>query len=289
MTDAEMMNRIHQECLNVVVSCQIFELNRSSYYEQIHRPISRSERRRQELSSHIRSIYDEFEQIYGAPKVYDELLSRGVSVGKKLVQKLMKEMGVKAVCVKKFKPASSKSDHVSRENLVTTEPTKINQVWSTDITYIQTQAHGWVYLSTIMDRYSKKIIAWEIDRRMTAGLVMRTIQKAMECRGVSEELILHSDQGSQYTSKEYNELLEKHEIRHSYSRKGYPYHNASLESWHGHLKREWIYRFVLKDFQEAKHKVFWYIESFYNQKRSHQSLNYLTPNQFEAQQQNLAA
>lgn len=284
-----MLEMIRHEGLNVVVTCEIFKLNRSSYYEKLKRPISKSEQRRQFLSEKIREIYNDFEQIYGAPKIYDELISRGILVSKKLVQKLMKQMGLKAICEKKFRPGHSQSDNVSRENLVTTEATKINQVWSTDITYIHTLKHGWVYLSTIMDRYSKKIIAWEIDRRMTTDLVLKTIQKAIKARGITEDLILHSDQGSQYTSQEYNDFLETHHIRHSYSRKGYPYHNASLESWHGHLKREWIYRFVLKDFTEAKHKVFWYIESFYNQRRSHQSLSYLTPNQFEQLQQNLAA
>lgn len=284
-----MLEMIRHVGLNVVVSCEVFELSRSSYYERGTRSPSASEQRRYELSNEIRKVYDEFEQIYGAPKIYEELIKRGLSVSLKLVQKLMREMNLKAVCVKKFKPASSISDDVERENLVAEEPTAMNQVWSTDITYIHTVEQGWVYLSTIMDRYSKKIIAWEISERMTTDLVMRTLQKAIDGRGTPIDLILHSDQGSQYTSLEYNEFLEFHHIRHSYSRKGYPYHNASLESWHGHLKREWIYRFVLKDFQEAKHKVFWYIESFYNQRRSHQSLNYLTPNQFELQQQNLAA
>ena len=200
----------------------------------------------------------------------------------------MHEQGLKSVVNKKFKPAKNKSDNISRENLVVIEPNAMNQVWATDITYIHTQNQGWVYLSTIMDRYSKKIIAWDMSQRMTTDLVIRTLKKAIRVRGTSRELLLHSDQGSQYTSQEYNQLLERYKIKHSYSRKGYPYHNASLESWHSHLKREWLYRHSIKDFNQAKHEIFWYIESFYNQNRIHQGLNYLTPNEFENKQQKLA-
>lgn len=210
-------------------------------------------------------------------------------MGVKLVQKLMREEGMKSIVNKKFRPSQGKSEPFSRENLVSTDPSRMNQVWSTDITYIHTQAQGWVYLSTIMDRYSKKIIAWDISQRMTTELVTRTMERALQIRGNFNTLILHSDQGSQYTSQEYNQLLESYHVKHSYSRKGYPYHNASLESWHGHLKREWIYHRSIKDLTQAKHEVFWYIESFYNQNRIHQGLNYLTPNEFEKQQQKLAA
>ena len=201
----------------------------------------------------------------------------------------MHEQGLKSVVNKKFKPAKNKSDNISRENLVVIEPHAMNQVWSTDITYIHTQNQGWVYLSTIMDRYSKKIIAWDISQRMTTDLVIRTLKKAIRVRGTSRGLLLHSDQGSQYTSQEYNQFLERYKIKHSYSCKGYPYHNASLESWHSHLKREWLYRHSIKDFNQAKHEIFWYIESFYNQNRIHQGRNYLTPNEFENKQQKLAA
>ncbi len=289
MTNPEMLRMIHEEHFNIAQSCQLFELNRSSFYEQTQRKISPSEQRRKALSVEIKRIYNASKQIYGAPKIHHQLLQKGITVGVKLVQKLMREQGIKSIVNKKFRPAQGKSELLSRKNLVATEPSRMNQVWSTDITYIHTQAQGWVYLSTIMDRFSKKIIAWDISRRMTTELVTQTINKALQIRGSFNGLILHSDQGSQYTSQEYNQLLESYHIKHSYSRKGYPYHNASLESWHGHLKREWLYHRSIKDFTQAKHEVFWYIESFYNQNRIHQGLNYLTPNEFENKQQNLAA
>ena len=130
-----------------------------------------------------------------------------------------------------------------------------------------------------MDRYTKKVIAWDLVKRMTVELVQSTLIKELESQNYPEAVILHSDQGSQYTSHEYEGT--KKFWTHSFSRKEYPYHNASLESWHGHLTREWVYQFKYKNFEEAYQSILWYIEAFYNSKRIHQSLGYLTPNQFE--------
>ncbi|WP_431523018.1 IS3 family transposase [Streptococcus lutetiensis] len=202
------------------------------------------------------------------------------SIGLKLVQKLMKQLQLKSVVIKKFKLGYSLSDHINRKNLIQTEPAKKNKVCSTDITYIPTQ-QGWAYLSTIMDCYTKKVITWDLGKRMTVELVQRTLNKAIKSQDYPEAVIFHSDKGSQYTSLEYEELLKYYGMTHSFSRRGYPYHNASLESWHGHLKRKWVYQFKYKNFEEACQSIFWYIEAFYNSKRIHQSLGYLTPNQFE--------
>lgn len=287
--DSEMLAMIEQKNLNVKRSCELFGLIRSTFYTRRNHVPSNSERRRERLKKDIQTLYDESNQIYGAPKIHAELLKKGEKINVKLVQKLMKELGIKSIVVKKFKPSSSKSDNLKRINLTQEKSTRPNQVWTTDITYIHTQSDGWVYLSTIMDRYTKQIIAWDISRRMTTDLVENTLEQAIQIKGVQEGLILHSDQGSQYTSDSYEKLLKDHLIQHSFSRKGYPYHNASQESWHGHLKREWLYRFTLKDLKDAKHKIFWYIEGFYNTKRIHEGLKYLTPNQFANQHQIKAA
>ncbi|MEY8521363.1 IS3 family transposase, partial [Lactococcus taiwanensis] len=168
-------------------------------------------------------------------------------------------------------------------------PKAPNQVWTTDFTYISIGSKRHVYLCAILDLYSRKCIAWKVSDKIDAQLACDTLKIALHKRKPKTPIIFHSDQGSQYTSQEYNQLLERYKIKHSYSRKGYPYHNASLESWHSHLKREWLYRHSIKDFNQAKHEIFWYIESFYNQNRIHQGLNYLTPNEFENKQQKLAA
>jgi putative transposase len=276
-----MIELIKENKLNNKLSCELLEIPESSYYESLARKLSKTKQRQAQLSHAIQVTFEAFKGIYGAPKIHQELLDQGISVGLKTVQKLMKQLGLKSVVMKKFRPGHSVSDSVSRVNLIASEPTARNQVWSTDITYIWTRHQGWCYLSTLMDRYTKKVLAWDFGRHMTTGLVVSTFEKAWERQGQPEHLILHSDQGSQYTSHDYETLLNSHKVRHSFSRKGYPYHNASLESWHGHLKREWIYQHDYKTFEEAKHDLFWYIEAFYNTKRKHQTLGYLTPEQFE--------
>ena len=275
-----MTKTIQIVALNVRVSCQLLGVAESSYYERISRISSKAQLKRQELARKITSLFHENKGIYGAPKIYQLLLKKGEKVGLKLVQKLMRELSLKSNVTKKFKPVHNSSDTINRKNLVLTEPIEKNQVWSTDITYISTK-QGWCYLSTIMDRYTKQIIAWDLDKHMTVELVKRTLRKAIRSQGKTKSIMLHSYQGSQYTSNEYEMILEKHGFTHSFSRKGCPYHNASLESWHGHLKGEWTYQFKYRNFNEAYQSIFWYIEAFYNSKRIHQSLGYLTPNQFE--------
>lgn len=275
-----MTQTIKTLALNVRISCQLLGVPESSYYERINRRPSKSQLRRQHLAIKIVQLFKANRAIYGAPKIHHLLLKQGETVGVKLIQKIMKQLQLKSVVVKKFKPRYSVSDGINRKNLIQNEPTKKNKVWSTDITYIPTQ-HGWVYLSTIMDRYTKKVIAWDLGKQMTLGLVQRTLSKALKSQNYPEAVVLHSDQGSQYTSLEYEKTIKHYRMTHSFSRKGYPYHNASLESWHGHLKREWVYQFKYKNFEEPYQSIFWYIEAFYNSKRIHQSLGYLTPNQFE--------
>lgn len=242
MTNPEMIQMIQEEQLNVKYSCALFELSESSYYDWKKRKPSKSQMRRVALCKVIREIYETSHGIYGAPKITEALKKRGHHVGLKLVQKLMKTLKFRSIVVKKFRPAHSTSDNIVRENLVTTEPTGPRQILSTDITYIWTKQDGWCYLSTIMDRYTKKILAWDLGKRMTEDLVIKTFNKVIAQQELPSEVILHSDQGSQYTSKAYEALLKAHQVKHSFSRKGYPYHNASLESWHGHLKREWIFQ-----------------------------------------------
>ncbi len=250
-----MAQTIQTLALNVRLSCQLLVVPESSYYERINRHPSKTQLRRQYLSLKISQLFNANRGIYGAPKIHHLLLKQGEKVGLKLVQKLMKQLQLKSVVIKKFKPGYSLSDHINRKNLIQTEPTKKNKVWSTDITYIPTQ-QGWAYLSTIMDRYTKKVIAWDFGKRMTVELVQRTLNKAIKSLDYPEAVILHSDQGSQYTSLECEELLKYYGMTHSFSRRGYPYHNASLESWHGHLKREWVYQFKYKNFEEAYQSIF---------------------------------
>jgi len=151
-----MVTTIEFHGLNIKLSCELLEVPESSYYEFKKRKPSTRRKRQEILSEKIFEIYHEVKEIYGAPKIHSALLDEGIQVGVKTVQKLMRNQGLYSVVLKKFKPAQSSRDRVERENLVLEEPTIKNQVWSTDITYIWTNAQGWCYLSTIMDRYTKK-------------------------------------------------------------------------------------------------------------------------------------
>ena len=187
-----MTQTIKTLALNVRLSCQLLGVPEASYYERINRRPSKTQLRRQHLALKIDQLFKANRGIYGAPKIHHLLLNQGEKVGIKLVQKIMKQLQLKSVVLKKFKPEHSLSDGINRKNLIQTEPTKKNKVWSTDITYITTQ-QGWAYLSTIMDRYTKKVIAWDLGKRMTVELVQRTLNKAIKSQDYPEAVILHSD------------------------------------------------------------------------------------------------
>jgi transposase InsO family protein len=199
----------------------------------------------------------------------------------------MRANGLRSITRKKWKATSSNKEKVeSRTNLLNQDfdTTELNQKWVTDITYVQTKKDGWCYLSTILDLHSRKIIGYSFDKKMETELVVRTLEDAVANRKFTpKELILHSDLGTQYTSKRYEERLEALGILHSFSRKGCPYDNAGIESFHASIKKERIYQKPVYDtFEEAKLDVFDYIFRFYNKKRIHSALGYLTPNEVEA-------
>ena len=164
-------------------------------------------------------------------------------------------------------------------------PERPNAVWCTDITYIWT-ADGFVYLTSIMDLYSRKIIAWTLSETMEVSCVVDTVNQAKDRRDTDLPLILHSDRGSQYVSKAYREVTEK--FRLSYSHKGYPYDNACIESFHSFIKREWLNRFKIENRAHAYRLVFEYIEAFYNTVRIHSHCGYMSPDQFEKLKANVA-
>jgi len=196
----------------------------------------------------------------------------------------MKKKDIRSITRKRWKPASTgKQEIQDRVNLLNQDAstTSINQKWVTDITYIYTKKDGWCYFSSIQDLHSRKIIAWKLSKNMTTQLVLDTLNDAIFKVGSGKELILHSDLGSQYTSNEYEKRLEDLGIRHSYSKKGYPYDNAWIESFHSILKREEVYQKDYQTFEEARISLFQYVEGFYNQRRIHGSIGYLTPNQMQ--------
>lgn len=263
--------------------CKILNVARSDYYYQIKNPTSSYQIANQELDVKIKKIYNDSKGRYGSPKITRMLKSQGEKVSQKRVSRRMKVMGLRSITIKKFNHASSSNSDNKKEypNLLEQDffAEKPGEKWVGDITYIYTIETGWTYLAIVMDLFDLKIVGWSYGISMTDDLVIDAFKKAMFNRGLKKDGIFHSDRGSQYTSNDYEELLEKLGIKHSYSKKGYPYDNASMESFNAILKKEEVNVNTYRTFDEAKMVVFEFIESWYNNQRIHSTLGYITPNQ----------
>jgi len=236
-----------------------------------------------ELKQKIKQIYQKSRKRYGSPRIFQQLLREGYVIGKKRVERLMCELTIQAVAKKKYK-ATTDSNHSKplADNLLKRNfaPEKPNTSWVADITYIWT-AEGWLYLATIMDLYSRKIIGWSLRERLTKELVIGALDMTLKQRNFSPDLLLHSDRGSQYASELYQLLLLKNGILCSMSGKGNCWDNAVMESFYRTLKVELIYQNKYQTRREAQRDIFEYIEIFYNRERLHSSLGYYTPEEYE--------
>ena len=195
----------------------------------------------------------------------------------------MRKQGITARTKKRFRVTTNSNHNLPvAQNLVEMQfnPQKKNSLWTTDITYIRT-SEGWLYLSVILDLWSRAVISWNAQSSMDEKLVIGTLDKALRQRKPAGELILHSDRGSQYASQLYRQMLRENNITQSMSSKGNCYDNAPVESFFSTLKRELVYRTTYKTREEAKQSLFEYIEVFYNRQRRHSTLGYLSPMQFE--------
>ena len=256
-------------------------VSRSGYRAFLNHKPSNMQQRKESVKKKIKTIYNDSKQNYGAPKITKELQKSGEVISERTVGKYMKEMGIRAQWVKPWTTTTRDSDFSKELHNILNEqfnPDRPNAVWCTDITYIWTR-NGFVYLTSIMDLYARKIIAWTLSDNMEVSCVINTINKAKERRNTDLPLIIHSDRGSQYVSKAYRNATEKYQL--SYSHTGYPYDNACIESFHSLIKREWLNRFAIADYNQAYRLVFEYIETFYNTVRSHSHCDYMSPNDFE--------
>ena len=229
----------------------------------------------------IRTIYEESHGIYGAPKIAAKMRRDGDRVSDKTVGNYMKEMGIRA-CYRKHCTQTTKSQNFSSglKNVLDRDfhPVCPDAAWCTDITYIWTNK-GFVYLSSIMDLYSRKIISWTLGETLEAKWVLEAVRKARKERHVEKLLVIHSDRGVQYTCGDYEEATEG--MERSYSAKACPWDNACIESFHSLIKREWISRFQIVDYSHAYRIVFEYIEAFYNTVRIHSHCGYQSPDEYE--------
>lgn len=262
----------------------MLDVSRSGYYKWRKTPPSERKKQREELSKRIQYHYDDNYGLYGSPKITHLLRQEGLLVGQKTVGRLMKERGLRSRTTRKFRVQTTDSNHnmpvgpnLLNQQFSTKAP---NKVWVTDITYIRTR-EGMLYLASVMDLFSRRIVGWAIQERMTVDLVNQALDAAYTAKAPKPGLIHHSDRGSQYASKEYRAKLKGYKMTCSMSRKGNCYDNACIESYHSILKRELVYLTKFKNKKEARQRIYWYLEFFYNRKRIHSYLGYMSPDRFE--------
>jgi transposase InsO family protein len=266
--------------LPITRQCELLGISRSTYYYKPVEPDLEAIELKERIMARIDEIHTKHPYM-GQRKIAKMLKDDGFDVGRKLVRSYMREMGIRAQWSRPWTTTTKDSNFSTELHNILDEqfnPDRPNAVWCSDITYIWT-VDGFVYLTSIMDLYSRKIIAWTLSDSMEVSCVIDTVNKAKARRNTDKPLILHSDRGSQYVSKAYREATEKFQL--SYSHKGYPYDNACIESFHSLIKREWLDRFRIEDYHQAYRLVFEYIEAFYNTVRIHSHCGYMSPDQFE--------
>jgi putative transposase len=271
--------------------CKVLQVSRSGYYDWVKaqsRPPGKRALRRVALTEQIRKAHQDSRQLYGSPRVFEQLKRSGVKVCRNTVARLMKQAGIRSRLRRRFIVHTTDSNHAHAvaDNLLARRFARDdwpmpNSAWCTDITAIRTD-QGFLYLAAVMDLCSRKIIGWNMSESLDASLCTEALQMALEHRRPGAGLIHHSDRGVQYACDAYQTLLEERRIHCSMSRVGNCYDNAAMESFFSTLKRELIYQENYVNKQQARQSIFEYIEVFYNRQRRHSTLGYQSPVEFEA-------
>ena len=271
----------------VSIACEVLEVSASGYFtwarqHKAKRTGPPGRYSDEALLAHMRAIHAEVKQEYGWPRMHKELLARGIRVGKERVRRLMRQHGIRAKTKRKFVVTTdSKHNLPVAPDLVQRKfnPEAPNQLWSGDITYIATE-EGWVYLAAVIDLFSRQVVGWSMKDHMQTSLVKDALTMARFRRRPVAGLIFHSDRGSQYCSHEFQDALKGWGIRSSMSRKGNCWDNAPTESFWGRLKTASLYGKKFATRQDAMDAVLDWM-AFYNHRRLHSTLGYLSPMQFE--------
>lgn len=263
--------------------CAVLSVSRSSYYDWLRSVPSPRALENQRLAIMIKEIFMENRCSYGTRRIRKALLSRGISISRRRVRNLMRQQGLKCKTKRKFKVTTDSKHHLAiSPNLLKRDffAAFPDEKYVGDITYIWTD-EGWLYLATVVDLFSRRIVGWSMDKTMKASLVNDALRMAIWKRKPKRGLLWHTDRGSQYASDSHRELLQEHGIIQSMSRKGNCWDNAVAESFFHTLKTELTHHVRFKTRGEAKQSIFEYIEIFYNKKRIHSSNDYLSPEEYE--------
>jgi putative transposase len=263
--------------------CRVLGVSASGFYDWFERPQSQRRQANAQLLVHIRNSFAASDRTYGSPRILHDLQTAGEICSVNRVARLMQAAGIKARHKRRRLPGQLVSAvHSVAPNLLERQfqASGPNQKWAADFTYVWT-AEGWLFVAVVLDLYSRRVVGWSMQSSMTAQLVMDALLMAILRRGRPEAVLHHSDQGSQYTSEDFQRLLESHGITCSMSRRGNCWDNAAMESFFSTLKTERLGRRQYRTRNELRADVFDYIERFYNPKRRHSTIGYISPVQFE--------
>lgn len=287
-----MVEELSIEQQDVRLCCKILQVSRSGYYAWLKRPMSKRKSENLVLAQKIKKIWEDSRKTYGLPRIVEKLKKDGAAAGKNRVKKIMSKNNIAGIGRKKFKVLTTNSNHdlpiaqrIFKTENHAEQVSKPNQFWGGDITYIPTD-EGWLYLSVFLDLFTRKVVGHMVSESMTSDLIIGSLEMALkrQCVDSQNDLVAHSDRGSQYAAESYRAKLKANDIIASMSRKGNCYDNAFVESFFRTLKVELIYRQKFKTRAEARAAIFEFIEVWYNRNRIHSSIGYLTPVEFESKQ-----
>ena len=274
----------HRGIWPVAFLCEALGVSRSGFYAWLIRCPSARSRREEVLSAKIKSSFRDSDQTYGARRVWHDLLAAGMECGLHAIERLMRRNGLRARPRRRRlpidigdRPTAALSANVLDRRFEAPAP---NRKWVADFTYIWT-GEGWLYVAAVLDLFSRRVVGWSMSAAMTTELVTDALVMAIWRRGRPKELLHHSDRGSQYTSEAFQRLMTEHGVTCSLSRSGNVWDNAAMESFFSSLKVERVARKIYRTRDQAKADVFDYIERFYNPRRRHSTIGYLSPMEFE--------
>lgn len=265
--------------------CRAFNVARSGYYRWLRQPLSRRSREDAQLRCLIADVFLQSRRTYGSPRICQELRARGLRHGRRRVGRIMREQSIAGRSRRRRKPRTTESlhDQPIAPNLLKQSfaPTRPDQVWVTDITYVST-GEGWLYVAAILDLFSRRVVGWAFSSNLHTEICLEALAMAQRQRRPAKGLIHHSDRGCQYASANYRSALRRAGFQPSMSRRGNCYDNAVAESFWSTLKAECVERCEFPTRAAAQCTIFNYIEAFYNRRRRHSSLGYLSPLAFES-------
>ena len=269
----------------VAVLCALLGVSRSGYYGWRGRAPSRRQSEDARITEELKAAFAQSRRTYGRPRLTRALRARGHCHGERRIGRLMRAAGLCARSRRRFVPQTTQSRHdgpIAPNRLAqrAAPPTRPDQVWAVDMTYIQT-CEGWLFLAVVLDLHSRKVVGWAFAQSLHTALPLAALRMALGQRRPARGLLHHSDRGCQYASTEYRSLLHAHGLKASMSRTGNPYDNAAVESFFSTLKTECLPRHSLATRREAQAVAFDYIETFYNRTRLHSALGYHSPVDFE--------